>query len=70
MLLSIQKDTNYLSKRTVSQPLKKLEDYMSINNIHSNYIPSIIELQDKRIALCSYDKSITVYSINYDEKNC
>ena len=68
LLLSIQIDTNYLSKGIVSQPLKKLEDYISINNIHSNSINSIIELQDKRIALCSYDKSITVYSINYEEK--
>ena len=68
LLLAIQLDTNYLSKEMLSQPLKKLEDYISIDNIHSNTITSIIELQDKRIALCSYDKSITVYSINYEEK--
>ena len=64
LLLSIQIDTKYLSKGIV----KKLEDYISIDKIHSNSINSIIELQDKRIVLCSYDKSITVYSINYEEK--
>ena len=68
LLLTVQRDTHYLTESMLCQPLKKLEDYISIDNIHSNTITSIIELQDKRIALCSYDKSITVYSINYEEK--
>ena len=68
LLLTIQKDTHYLCKGMLGQPLKELEDHITIDKIHSNTITSIIELQDKRIVLCSQDKSITVYSINYDEK--
>ena len=65
LLLTIQSN---LSKLILDQPLKELEDHITINNIHSNYICSIIELQDKRMALCSKDKSISVYTINYKYK--
>jgi WD40 repeat protein len=65
LLLTIQSN---LSKLILDQPLKELEDHITINNIHSNSICSIIELQDKRIALCSKDKSISVYTIDYKYK--
>ena len=65
LLLTIQSN---LSKLILNQPVKELENHITINNIHSNYICSIIELQDKRIALCSKDKSIRVYTINHNYK--
>lgn len=36
--------------------------------MHSDYINSIIELHDKRIALFSNDKSISINSIDFDTK--
>ena len=45
-----------------------MQEVISINNINSQAINSILELRDKRIVVCGESKDISIFSINYEQK--
>ena len=51
-----------------SVSIQGLQHEIHLENIFSNNLYSPIELKDKRIACCSYDYSISIISIDYENK--
>ena len=45
-----------------------MQEVININNINSQAINSILELSDKRIVVCGESKGISIFSINYEQK--
>lgn len=68
LILNIQNEIHYLNIGLPSQPIKTLQEVISINNINSQAINSILELRDKRIVVCGESKDISIFSINYEQK--
>ena len=68
LILNIQNEIHYLNIGLPSQPIKTLQEVISINNINSQAINSILELRDKRIVVCDESKDISIFSINYEQK--
>lgn len=71
LILTMQNDINDIKQLLLNKPIIKhlpikiLQHKLHINNLHSSDIYCPIALTDKRIAICSYDNSISVISINY-----
>jgi predicted RNase H-like nuclease (RuvC/YqgF family) len=63
----LTKEENQHNKK--EQIIQKLDYLINIAGIHSSWIYSPIQLKDKRIATCSWDKSICVLSINIKNKS-
>ena len=48
--------------------IQGIQHDVHVEKIHTNGVWFIMELKDKRIATCGYDKAISVVSINYETK--
>ena len=68
LILNMQNEIHYLNLGLPSQPITKVQELISINNINSQAINSILELIDKRIVVCGESKDISIFSINYEQK--
>lgn len=58
LILNIQNEIHYLNIGLPSQPIKTLQEVISVNNLNSQAINSILELRDKRIVVCGESKDI------------